>query len=61
VGQPSLVAVTLGEAEGVPGALAVPDEPENLVVIGAGDLIGFMRKSAPDHDRQEWGVFVKDQ
>ena len=60
-GQPGLVAVTLGEAEGVPGALAVPDEPENLVVTGAGDLIGFMRKSAPDHDRQEWGVFVKDQ
>jgi len=42
----------------------VPDEPENLVVTGAGDLIGYiryMRKSTPDHDRQDWGVFVKDQ
>ena len=43
----------------------MPDEPENLAVTDAGDLIArilidCMRKSAPDHDRQEWGVFVKD-
>jgi hypothetical protein len=55
--------VPLGQAEGVPGALAVPDEPENLAVTGAGltGYIRYMRKSAPDHDRQDWGVFVKDQ
>jgi len=46
-GQPGLVAVPLGQPEGVPGALAVPDEPENL--------------RAPDHDGLECRLFVKDQ
>jgi hypothetical protein len=54
-GQPGLVAVPLGQAEGVPGALAVPDEPENRAVrdravTDAGDPIGYIRytrKRAP--------------
>jgi hypothetical protein len=39
--------VPLGQAESIPGALAVPDEPEDL--------------RAPDHDRQDCRLFVKDQ
>jgi two-component system response regulator MprA len=42
----------------------VPDEPENPAVTDAGDPIGYIRytrKRAPGHDRQEWGVFVKDR
>src|SRR4029077_8735803 len=45
--QPGLVAVPLGQPEGVPGTLAVPDEPEDL--------------RAPDHDGLECRLFVKDQ
>jgi len=39
----------------------VPDEPENLAGADLTGYIRYMRKSAPDHDRQDWGVFVKDQ
>jgi hypothetical protein len=39
--------VPLGEAEGVPRAFAMPDEPEDLCAL--------------DHDRQECRLFVKDQ
>ena len=46
-GQPGLIAVPLGEAEGIPRALAMPDEPEDLCAL--------------DHDRQECRLFVKDQ
>ena len=51
--QPRLVGLTLSQAEGVPGALAVPDEPENRAA-GCGQAVPARgrRNCGEAHDTQ---------
>jgi hypothetical protein len=55
---PRLVGLPLGQAEGVPGALAVPDEPEHRAGSGGGCSGwapadgGEGRQCVEDHDTQ---------